>query len=275
MNPDYLENNGNPGSSLTKVATGLCILSAVVSFLGYLPRFQPYTIFKLENLLNKFPKIWILLTSPFYYDSLFSFVLNCVVIVFLSRMIEPIWGSKEYLRFVIMSAIYPTLFIFIFVTLFYFITDQELVLTRVFNTSSTVSSALFIALSKVFFDVSIPTRCGNLKPRYLPIFSFSISVLLSFLDKCDSLLSTIAGYAWAILYIQKLQPHNGKRGNPEFKVENLLPSKCCSLFEDEDGENLGNNPQNMMPGDVPPPTQPPRRQPRNDNQFVGTPHRIG
>ena len=141
----------SPSSSLTKVATYLCVFTAIISFLGYLPRFQPYTIFQISNLFNKFPKIWILLTSSFYTESLFSFVLHCISIIFSARIIEPIWGSKEFLRFVIMSSIYPNILIFIFSLSFYYATDQTMVLDRVFLTNSALSNALFIGVSKALF----------------------------------------------------------------------------------------------------------------------------
>ena len=274
----------SPSSSMTKVATGMCVLSATVSFLGYLPRFAPYTVFQLSNLLNKFPKVWILFTSAFYNDTLFTFLIQCVMFIYTARIIEPIWGSKEFLRFIIMSAIYPTLIIFLFAMTFYFATGFYLLPDRVFLTNSVLSGALLIAVSKVLYDVSIPTQFGNFKPKYIAFMSFTISVFFSVIGKCDSLLGNICGSAWALAYLKYLQPHNGVRGDSHFTILGLLPSQCCTLCDqDEDGGNgddgnvppLGPNPMfNNQNGNNNNNNDRNRRNNR-DNQFIGTPHRIG
>ena len=281
----------SPSSSLTKVATGLCIATALVSFLGYLPRFQPYTIFQLSNIFNKFPKIWILLTSSFYTESLFNFMLHCVALIFSARIIEPIWGSKEFLRFVILSSIYPNILIFIFVLSFYYATGQNMVLDRIFLTNSALSNALFIGIAKALYDVSLPTQFGNFKPKYIPFFSFTLSVFFASFSKCDSLLGNICGSFWAILYIKYLQPHNGIRGTSTFTVMGLLPNRCCTLCDELEGDEFPEG----QPGQIPPPGPNPMYQQQNmqqqqqnnnnnrrnnnrnnnDNQFIGRPHRIG
>ena len=280
----------SPSSSLTKVATYLCVFTAIISFLGYLPRFQPYTIFQISNLFNKFPKIWILLTSSFYTESLFSFVLHCISIIFSARIIEPIWGSKEFLRFVIMSSIYPNILIFIFSLSFYYATDQTMVLDRVFLTNSALSNALFIGVSKALYEVSMPTQLGNFKPKYIPFFSFTISVFMASFSKCDSLLGNICGSAWALAYLKYLQPHNGLRGDSNFSVLGLLPNRCCTLCDEFEGDEY---PENGQQRPIPPPGPNPmmqqqqqnihhnqqnnnnNRRNNNDNQFIGRAHRIG
>ena len=84
-------------TSISKISKYLCILVILISFIGSLPVFSPYFILKPKYFITNFPKIWIIFTSIFYCDSLFSTFFQCFLIVMSSRIIEPVLGSKEFL----------------------------------------------------------------------------------------------------------------------------------------------------------------------------------
>ncbi|EAY01832.1 hypothetical protein TVAG_002870 [Trichomonas vaginalis G3] len=287
-----MENNNiitDPSTKATKIATFLCILHCLLSFLAYLPRFQPYIEFKGDNFYNKFPKIWILFSGSFVSDSIFSLFFACLGYIYTSRILERIWGSKEYLRYVTMTCIYANLLQILLIGLLYLITQNKLFLSRKFDTGGALSMAMVIAIAKVFKDISVPTQCGNFKPKYLPFIFYIVSLFFLPISGCDNLLSSIMGTNWAILYLRYLQPHNGKRGDKDVSLDNLIPNpfcSCCSGLQEDDP----NDPElaNQFRGQarmVTPDGQeyhPPNpdndrinrpQQPRRDI-FTGTAHRI-
>lgn len=169
----------------------------------------------------------------------------------------------------------------LFVGGLYLITNSDYLFHRPFETGSTISTALMIGVAQACQDISVPTQFGNFKPKYLPFISFIISLILFPLSGCDSLLSSIMGTTWAIIYLQKLQPHRGTRGDPKLTLDNLIPNPFCGCCTDlgdgmENDQEMppnypGNtfNPQGQAFGD----NRPQRPEPRRDT-FAGTAHHI-
>lgn len=256
-------------SDMTRAATFLVIMSGIISFLGSLPRFAPYLLLYPNNFSKSVPRIWVILTSSFYNETLFSLFLTCMCIMYTAKMIEPVWGSKEYLRFIIMNIIYTNLVVMLFAWIMYWITSEKLILTRLFDTSGCIMNAVFVALACIMKNITIPTQLCNFRPSTLPFYSLCFQFVIYLVTKCDSFLTTVVSTFLSFIYIRYLQPLRGRKGDPDFTIDTLLPAFCCCGEQQQDME-LGPNPLvaqreiNNTRGNPPPP--PPGN---NRNPFAG------
>jgi len=218
-----------PASSITKVAKYLCFATAFVSFMGCLPVFAPYFVFKPNSFVSGVPKFWILLTSSFYCEKLSSTFFQCFFIVMCSRTLEPILGSREFLRTYLINAFYSNILLITVIGMYYLFSNDGSMGNKVYDVSSAPLSALFIALANIYRKVEIPTPCGSFPLRYMAFISFCISALTTLVDSSDSFLSTFIGSICGFIYVKWLQPHENVRGSPEFTFLSLIPGcKCCS-----------------------------------------------
>ena len=255
------DENGAPANpltnaSFTRVSVGLVVAMAVVSFMGMLPRFMPYFVLTISSFMLPFPKPWVLITGTFYCSSIFSGALSVFLLLMVGRTVEPIIGSREFLRMHVMIGFYTNILTLIFAVVMYFITSEPLVLVRPFETGNAPSSALMMLMAYLLIDVKMPTACGTLKMRLMPFMMFCVSLFFSLLSAADSLLSTVFGIVLSYIYIRYIRRARGVRGDPSFTIDKLLPA--CSMTdenESSDGGDDGRGPtmvrgmDGMMPND--------------------------
>lgn len=244
---DGARQNPFGGNSVTNVSIGICIAMGLVSFLGYLPRFTEFFVLTLHSFALPFPKPWVLVTSTFYCSSLFSGVLSAIMVIAIGKIIEPMIGSREFLRLFIMIGFYTNILMIILAGFLYLLTGSDLLLYRPFETGNAPSAAITMTMTHLLMSVKLPTPCGNLKVRYLPFYMLCVHLLMSLFTPLDHLLSTIFGFGLTYVYIRHIKRNGNARGDPDFKLSKLFPT--CGPSDDpssDDGNDRG-GPGFMMP----------------------------
>jgi hypothetical protein len=219
------------GGSPTKVSLGICIAMGVVSFLGYLPRFAPFCVLSVDSIVSIFPKPWVLITSTFYSSSLFSGFLQAGMVVLIGRIVEPIIGSREYLRLFLMIGFFTNILMFVFALLASLIIADPMVKSRPFEVSSAPSTALLMTMAHLLRTVELPTMCGRLKIRLLPFYMYCLTLILGFISGPDILLASTFSLLLSYFYIRYIKKNGNTRGDPTFGIWKLLPD--CGADADD------------------------------------------
>jgi membrane associated rhomboid family serine protease len=235
MNPGG-ETNLLGNAPVTKLSIGICIAIASVTVLGWLPRFAPYFILSISAFRLPFPKVWVLITSTFYCSSFLSAVIAGVFVIMLGKVIEPIIGSKEFLRLFLMIGFFTNCLMLVFGFLAYVITSNSLILVRPFESHSAGSAAILMALAHALLPVEMPTSCCVLKVRLFPFHSLWISAVFALFSPPDDLIATVIGTVLSYVYIRYIKKNGDRRGDPTFVIEKLAPS-CGGAEEPSDPAN--------------------------------------
>jgi hypothetical protein len=208
---------------ITRVSIGICVAIGVVSVLGYLPRFRSFFVLSLRSFVFPFPKPWVLITSIFYCRSFFSALMSGVLTVIAGMTIEPIIGSREFLRQFLMIGFFTNILVLIFAFLTFVLSRNPLLIERPFDTSGAPSTAIVIVLAHVLMPVEIPTPCCILKVRLFPFYSFCISAVMALFSKPDGLISTVFATVLAYVYRRYIKRSDGERGDARFDFRRLVP----------------------------------------------------
>lgn len=249
---DPLTGDGNfilhGDSTLSKLSFGLIIVSGLISFLAYLPLYQPFLVLSLWNFVLPFPKPWLLLTSPFVCDEILPFVLSAFLLSQFSRFIEPVWGSKEFLRFYLIVGVLSSAFLLIYAGMIFLIIDDQALLKRKIDGQQAVLASFSMPIAQLLGHIDIPIMGHSFNLKLVPFISLVVSVLFMPFTGPDTLLGSIAGMVISYLYLRFMQPHQRGRGDRDFSVVTLIPPcHCCSAQENVDMERETNQtpPQNF------------------------------
>lgn len=146
-----------------------------------------------------------------------------------------------------------------------FLFTQDIkILFRPFSTSGSVLMGIIVTFIYVTINMPSVKICGCIKARYFAFYIFLIDAFVSLSSmRCDTLLSSFFGFVITysyFRYIRRKRNQNGtissgtKRGDPQFKLESLIP------FLDQTGNNENNDENNDDS--------------HTNNLFSGTPHRL-
>lgn len=241
-------------NNTTKCSLFLCATIALVSFLGYLPKFAPFVCFSLRNCYSpKFPKLWTLVTGMFYIDKFFPGAMACMVVLMSARIVEPIIGSKEYLRVFVMCGFYSGILITLFLCAAYAATRNKEILERRFVYVEAGIGGILIVVAHRFYALRVPTLCGMMKVRELPFWVLFTEVLVSLFTKADGMISMLFGMILSYVYIRFIAKNGERRGYNTFDFDKLLPD-----FRPDDEQQANYNNVNEQ-----------------NNAFRGTAHTIG
>jgi membrane associated rhomboid family serine protease len=208
---------------ITRVSIGICAAIGVVSILGYLPRFSTLFVLSLRSFTFPFPKPWVLITSIFYCPSFFSALLSGVLTVMAGMTVEPIIGSREFLRQFLMIGFFTNILVLVFAFLAFVISGNPLLIERPFVTSGAPSTAIVVVLAHSLMPVEVPTPCCTLKLRLFPFYFFCISAVMGLFSKPDGLISTVFATVLAYVYIRYIKRSGGERGDRRFDFRRLVP----------------------------------------------------
>lgn len=268
-------NYAMPQVQFTKVSKFICSAILFVSFFSFLPNFKIFFTLIPASLFLTFPRIWVLLFSIFQETSFFSMLISCLSIIMISNFIEPILGSREFLRIYLICGFFANIFVVIFAFLMFLLTQQKFILYRPFTTSGSVFMGIIVAFTYVTYNMPSVKVCGCVKLRYFAFYKILIDAFLSlFSMRCDTLLSSFFGFVITYCYfrfIRRKRNQNGtissgtKRGDAQFTLESLIPFLDNNI-NSENEDNLNN--QSWF-----------QQQNRNNDLhvnslFSGTPHRL-
>lgn len=193
----------------------------------------------------------------------------------ISNFIEPILGSREFLRIYLICGFFTNILVVLFAFIMFLITQEIKILFRPFITSGSVFMGIIVAFIYVTYDMPSVKICGCIKLRYFAFYKILIDAFSSLISmRCDTLLSSFFGFCISysyFRYIRRKRNQNGtvssgtNRGDSQFKLESLIPFLDQNR-NDENNENMNN--QNWFSQNNQ------NNNSHTNNLFSGTPHRL-
>ncbi|RCK64141.1 Rhomboid-like protein 19 [Candida viswanathii] len=130
---------------------------------------------------------WVLVTSSFIEENFFELFISLLLIFYLSRYLETIWGSKELSKFVIINVIVSNVTIYVYYNLkklaFGELTNDNL--PPVILSSMSINMGFIIAIKQRIANHYLIFFKGNLriKVNYLPFLTIVFTWILSLLSE--------------------------------------------------------------------------------------------
>lgn len=219
-----------PPEGVFSAATRVSQLLAVVLVAGYLAN---WTLPQLEEYLALVPaqvatRPWTLVTSSLFETNLFQLLFCVVGLLFTAKVLEPIWGSKEFVRFVAVVSLCAGFCTFAVVMAVYLITAHQSTLYLKLSGFHGVVGGLLVGIkqalpdreARIFSIIRIPGK-------YLPSLYVLAGLLVgSFLGELFEIgLFAAMGTYWAWWYLRFFQPRPDGRGDglPDFRFASFFP----------------------------------------------------
>ncbi|CAF1380847.1 unnamed protein product, partial [Didymodactylos carnosus] len=199
----------------TKVICVLCIL-------GYLLSFSPQCVRALAVIPGKImpPNFWIwtILTHSFIEIHLWHTCLDVIVVFLYSKMIEPLWGTKELLSFYFLVTIPNAIFATCIYFIIYMVTfNEEYLFERPIYGLASFVGAYCVVIKQIMPDtVLISTPFMKLKQDHIPLLIILISTILYVINAVPIhfLIMLSFGIFISWTYLRFFQFHkNGTRGD--------------------------------------------------------------
>eukprot|EP00884_Botryococcus_braunii_P011854 jgi/Botrbrau1/2066/Bobra.0047s0031.1 len=225
-------------TKLSKVIAGILVLGYVAQFLA--PSSRQY----LALVPGRFiPCVWNIFTGGLLEINLWRLIFSVVSILLLARIIEPVWGSREFLKFIcvvnVMAGAAFLLFLYIIYVLNPYAEKAGQILYGEFCGFHGVIAACLVALKQILPDNEVTLLALiKFRAKHLPSI-YVISIILASIVLGGSLnnipmvlLSTY--FAWVYLRFLQTKPELALRGDPssEFRFATFFPEPAQPLVDD-------------------------------------------
>jgi len=119
----------NPFTNLPRLSKIVAVVLAVFMVLGLvIPGLEPLLSLNVGYTIPPYFFLWNIVTSGFYESSLMIGVMDILLLLVSGKFLEPIWGSKEFMRFIVVVNAVSGLASFILMVIIYAIIRNEYVL---------------------------------------------------------------------------------------------------------------------------------------------------
>ncbi|KAG6556660.1 hypothetical protein Mapa_001601 [Marchantia paleacea] len=173
---------GVMGLGFTKLSKGL----AAVLVAGFVvAKALPFTVDYLALVPGKtIPFTWNLVTAGYFEHTFIGLIVSIVGLLYFGRLLEPVWGSKEFLKFIAFTNFFTTICTFVISIFLYYVTGHESLLYTPTAGFHGVLAGFLVAVKQIFPDYEINARqVIKLRAKWLPSFLVLISLLAGiFLD---------------------------------------------------------------------------------------------
>ncbi|KAM7504450.1 hypothetical protein LguiB_003354 [Lonicera macranthoides] len=260
------------GTSFFTGFTRLCKGLAVVLVCGHIVvQIFPSAVTYLALIpARTIPFGWNLITAGYVEQSVYGVVISTVGLLFLGKLLEPIWGSKEFLKFIFIANFLTSVCVFITAISFYYITRQENYLYMPISGFHGVLSGFLVGVKQIVPDQELTLL--RVKVKWLPSLTLLLSIAISFFveDSGKYLPTLIFGtyVSWIYLRYWQTKQEMKLRGDPndEFAFSTFFPEflrpvidPIASIFDrmlcgrseaayEAEGQTLGGAP---LPGSDP------------------------
>ncbi|CAN6992300.1 hypothetical protein IGI04_003994 [Brassica rapa subsp. trilocularis] len=220
----------SPGiTSMLTNFTKLCKGLALVLVVGHLlVQFVPATVPYLALIpARTIPFGWNLITSGYFELSVHGVVISTVSLLFMGKFLEPVWGSKEFLKFIFVVNFLTYLCVFVTAIALYYITRLEIYLYMPFAGFHGVLAGLLVGIKQIIPDQEV--FLVKIKAKWLPSIMLVLSIASSFftLNSAAYLPTLIFGTYMGWLYLRYFQrrPETKLRGDPsdDFAFSTFFP----------------------------------------------------
>ncbi|XP_010264708.1 PREDICTED: rhomboid-like protein 19 [Nelumbo nucifera] len=220
------------GSSLFSGFTRLCKGLAIVLVGGYaLIQFFPGAVTYLALVpARTIPFAWNLITAGYVEQSVFGVVIGTVGLLFIGKLLEPIWGSREFVKFIIIVNFLTYVCVFTTAIALYYITRQESYLYTPLSGFHGALSGFLVGIKQIVPDQELSLfSVLKIKAKWVSSIMLLLAIATSFFtdDSASYLPTLIFGTYTSWIYLRYLQrkPETNLKGDPsqEFAFLTFFP----------------------------------------------------
>ncbi|XP_057865549.2 rhomboid-like protein 19 [Cryptomeria japonica] len=219
--------------ALSSGFTRLCKGLAAVLVIGYsISQVFPSAVDYLALVPGKtVPFAWNLVTAGYLEQSIFGLIVNIAGLLFSGKLLQPIWGAKEFLKFIAVVNFFASFSTFILAVLMFYITGRENFLYMPLSGFHGVLSGFLVGMKQVMPDQEVMAIGAYvIRAKWLPSLLVLLSVIVSFLstESMPYLPFVIFGTYGSWLYLRYFQrnPDTHLKGYPteDFAFSTFFPS---------------------------------------------------
>ncbi|CAA2961123.1 rhomboid 19 [Olea europaea subsp. europaea] len=156
--------------------------------------------------------------------------ISTIGLLFVGKLLEPIWGSREFLKFIFFVNFLTSVCVFITAIAMYYITKQEIYLYMPVAGFQGVLSGFLVGIKQIVPDQDLWFL--KIKAKWLPSLALLVSIIVSiFTTESASYLPTMiygTFIGWIYLRYWQRKPETKLRGDPsdEFSFSTFFPEFC-------------------------------------------------
>ncbi|KAJ0970499.1 hypothetical protein J5N97_023376 [Dioscorea zingiberensis] len=220
------------GSNLFFGFTRLCKGLSVILVGGYvlLQIFPSASTYLALIPARTIPFAWNLITSGYFEQSLPGVVISTIGLLFVGKLLEPLWGSKEFLKFIFVVNFLTSIGVFVTAITLYYIRREESYLYTPISGFHGVLSGFLVGIKQIMPDQELSLFfVAKIKAKWLPSVVVLISVAASFFmtDSPSYLPTILFGIYMSWIYLRYFQrkPETNLKGDPsdEFSFSSFFP----------------------------------------------------
>ncbi|KAG6402290.1 hypothetical protein SASPL_139168 [Salvia splendens] len=220
-------------SGYTKLCKGLAVVLAgghivvqifpsAVSYLALIPA-------------KTIPFAWNLVTAGYVEQSIPGVFISIIGLLFIGKLLEPIWGSREFLKFIFVVNFLTSVCVFVTAISLYYITTQESYLYFPISGFQGVLSGFLVGIKQIIPDQELSLL--KIKAKWLPSIALLLSVVVSFFttDSAAHLPTVIFGtyIGWIYLRYWQRKSETKLKGDPsdEFSFSTFFPEPLRPVID--------------------------------------------
>lgn len=217
-----------PGKEFTRTCKGLVVvlvggyvlLQLLPSSLDYLAIIPAKTI----------PFVWTVFTAGYIEQVLPGAIGSSLGLLFCGKDIEPVWGRKEFLKFIILVNSICGVLAFCFAVALYYVTGKESFLVTPLSGFHGALAGFLVGLKQLLPNLELP-MCffWKIKAKWMPFFVLCFSTIMAFIvpDSINFLPTLLSGMYVSWIYLRYFQrnPLTGLKGDSsdDFSFPSLFP----------------------------------------------------
>ncbi|KAK7279668.1 hypothetical protein RJT34_24724 [Clitoria ternatea] len=212
-------------TGFTRICKGL---SAVLVAVHIVVHFFPSAISYLALIpARTIPFAWNLITAGYVHQSLYGVVVTTVALLLLGKLLEPVWGPREFIKFILIVNFLTSLSIFITAIALYYITSKETYLYIPLSGFHGVICGFLVGIKQIIPDQELPFL--KIKMKWFPSITLLCSIAASFwtLEATTYLPTVIFGtyMSWIYLRYWQRKPETKLKGDPseDFAFSTFFP----------------------------------------------------
>jgi membrane associated rhomboid family serine protease len=265
--PGAIGGTGGLFSGFTRLSKGL----AAVLVLGFVANaIFPRTVSDTVALIpgKSIPYVWNIITAGYFETSVFGLAVSIASLLVVGRHLEPFWGSKEFLKFIVFVNLFTSANTFVLAIFLYFITRQGGYLYSPISGFHGVLAGFLVAVKQINPEQEIPFPF-KLRAKWSPSLFVTFATISSLFttEPIQYLAFIVFGTYGAWMYLRYFQrsPEAGLKGDSsaEFAFATFFPAPvqpfinpisaiCEKIFCRQRGsisdEGPGDEPGKPLPG---------------------------
>ncbi|KAG6665655.1 hypothetical protein CIPAW_02G174800 [Carya illinoinensis] len=181
------------------------------------------------------PFVWNLITAGYVEQSLHGVVASTLGLLFIGKLLEPIWGSREFLKFIFVVNFLTSVCVFITAITLYYLRTQENYLYMPLSVFHGILSRFLVGIKQIIPDEELPLL--KIKVEWLPSLTLLFSIAVSFftLESMRYLPTLIFGtyMSWIYLRYWQRKPEKNLKGDlsDDFSFSTFFPELCRPVID--------------------------------------------